>query len=107
MSCLSVLDHDGIISICANSIYLTSEMDLRRGAKVTFEVLEVDASRLRRLVGQVATFGFDPKQALFNAELTSLEPCTSTVLALSLMRHKPAMRGVLTIQGPINLETQH
>jgi hypothetical protein len=104
MAVLSILDHDGIISICASPIYPTSEIDLRRGAKLIFEVLEKDASRLKRLVGQMSTFGIDPKRPLFLAELTSLEPCTSTVVPLMLMSHEPTMRGVLTIQEMVNLE---
>jgi predicted transcriptional regulator len=97
MAFLSI-DRDGMMVGCANPIYLTSDPDYRTGAKITFEVLESDAGFLKRLVGKVETFGFDPKVSPFRAEVTSLEPCTSTVLALSLMRHKPAMRGVLTVQ---------
>ena len=83
---------------CANPIYLTSEPDYSTGARITFEVLESDAGSLKRLVGKVETFGFDPKVPPFRAELTSLETCTSTVQALSLMRATPAMRGVFTVQ---------
>ena len=97
MAFLSIA-RDGMMVGCANPIYLTSEPDYSSGAKITFEVLDADASVLKRLVGKVETFGFDPSRPPFRAELTSLEPCTSTVVALSLMRDRPAMLGVFTVQ---------
>ena len=97
MAFLSI-DRDGMMVGCANPIYLTSEPDYSSGAKITFEVLESDAGSLKRLVGKVETFGFDTTRPPFRAELTNLDPCTSTVLALSLMRNTPAMRGVFTVE---------
>jgi sulfur transfer protein SufE len=97
MAFLSIA-RDGMMVGCANPIYLTSEADYSSGAKITFEVLESDAAVLKRLVGTVETFGFDTTRPPFRAELTSLDPCTSTALALSLMRDRPAMRGVFTVQ---------
>jgi hypothetical protein len=97
MAFLSIA-RDGMMVGCANPIYLTSEPDYSSGAKITFEVLESDAGSLKRLVGKVETFGFDTTRPPFRAELTSLEPCTSTVVALSLMRDRLAMRGVFTVE---------
>lgn len=97
MAFLSIA-RDGMMVACANPLYLTSEPDYSSGAKITFEVLEADASVLKRLIGKVETFGFDTSRPPFQAKLTSLEPCTSTVLALSLMRERPAMRGIFTVQ---------
>jgi hypothetical protein len=97
MASLSILSEGGLMVGCANPIYLTSEADYREGAKLTFEVLEADASSLRRLLGKIDTFGIDPREPVFIAELTSLEPCESTVEALALLRDKPAMRGTLTV----------
>ena len=97
MAFLSI-EKDGMMVGCANPIYLTSEPDYSAGAEITFEVLESDAGVSKRLVGKVETFGFDATRPPFRAELTSLDPCTSTVDALSLMRHRPAMRGTFTVQ---------
>jgi hypothetical protein len=97
MAFLSI-DRGGMMVGCANPIYLTSEPDYGSGAKITFEVLESDAGSLKRLVGKVETFGFDATRPPFRGELTSLDPCTSTVVALSLMRDRPAMRGVFIVQ---------
>jgi len=90
---------------CANPIYVTSDMDFRRGAKVIFEVLEADASSLKRLLGEMGTFALDEQHAPFSAHLTSLEPCATTIPALALLG-KPVMRGVLTVHGAINTEKE-
>ncbi len=73
MSALSILNEVGIAVGCANPIYLTSELDQGPGARITFEVLEADASYLKRLVGKIETFGIESSRGLFLAELTSLE----------------------------------
>lgn len=75
MSALSVFNEEGIALGCANPIYLRCQMSYERGAKITFEVLERDASSLKRMVGKKDMFGIDPRQPPFFAELTSLEPC--------------------------------
>jgi hypothetical protein len=106
MATLSILAEDGIMITCANPIYLASPIDCSRGSKVTFEVLEVDASFLKRLAGKIETFGLDPTQPPFTAELTSLESCASTVPALALLRDRPAMRGVLTVREMVDLVGQ-
>jgi len=98
MAFLSIVK-DGMMVGCANPIYLTSEADYGSGAKITFEVLGSDAAFLKRLVGKVETFGFDSTRPPFRTELTSLGTLAkSTVIALSLMRDRPTMRGVLTVQ---------
>ena len=97
MAYLSVLSGRGVMVGCASPIYLTSEADYGAGSKLTFELLEADASLLKRLVGKTDTFSIDSPHPRFIAELTSLEPCESTVAALALLRHKPAMRGTLTV----------
>jgi hypothetical protein len=103
MATLSVLSEDGMMVICASPIYLTSAIEYRPGAKLMFEVLEADATSLKRLVGKTETFGMDPTQLPFTAQLTNLESCTSTVEALALLRDRPAMRGVLVIRGLVDL----
>jgi len=97
MAFLSI-ERDGMMVGCASPIFLTSEANYSSGAKITFEVLESDAGFLKKLVGKVETFGFDTSRPPFRAELTSLDSCTSTVIALSMMRDRPTMRGVFTVQ---------
>jgi hypothetical protein len=48
----------------------------------------------------------DPRQPPFFAELTSLEPCEPTELALQTLG-KPVMRGVLTVQEKVDLSTEN
>jgi len=103
MYALSRLEEDGLMILCASPVYPTSQPDYRPGARLTFEVLEVDASSLKRLVGKTETFGTDPQQLPFIGKLVSLDHCTSTVVALSRLRHKPAMRGVIVIERMIDL----
>ena len=91
---------------CANPVYLIEPADVRDGGRITFEVLETDASYLKRLIGKTETFGLDPQQLPFSARLIALEACKSTVDALSLLRHKPAMRAVLSIHGVIDFTAE-
>jgi hypothetical protein len=88
---------------CASPLYPVSQPDYRPGARITFEVLEADAASLKRLVGKTETFGTDPEHPPFIGQLVSLEPCSSSVAALSLMREKPAMRGVIVIERLVDL----
>jgi|HubBroStandDraft_2_1064218.scaffolds.fasta_scaffold25277_6 hypothetical protein len=64
----------------------------------------VDASRLKSMVGEVATFSLGPERTPFVAEVTSVVPCTSTVSVLAFSRDRPAVCCVLTIHGPISLQ---
>jgi hypothetical protein len=103
MYALSRLAEQGIMIRCASPVYAVCEPDYRPGARLTFEVLEADASSLKRLVGKTETFGTDSEHLPFIGQLVSLEPCTSSVAALSLMRAKPAMRGVIVIERLVDL----
>lgn len=106
MSCLSVQDHDGMFTICANPIFTLTDVDLRTGAKIIFEVLESNASRLKKIVGQRSAFALGSSQPPFIAELASLdtlEPGTSESISLLYMRNRPTLRGVLVVQGQLSL----
>ena|SRR2546426_7720281 len=107
MAVLSVLHKDGIFVGCASPVFLTSELDIRKGANLTLEILEADASSLKRMIGKVETFGLGNDQPPFVAEVTSIAPCTSTASGLALLRDRPTMRCVLTIHGPMNLQQPH
>lgn len=96
------MDESGIVLGVANPIFPTSEFDLLKGAKFTFEVFEVDAAWLKTLVGKTVTFAYE--QRLFAAELTELELRTSTAPALLLLRNKPTMRGVLSVLQEVVIE---
>jgi hypothetical protein len=102
MSALSAIDESGIALGVANPIFPISELDLRKGAKFIFEVFEVDASWLKKLVGVKVTYAYD--HHTFIGELTELELCTSTAPALLLMRNKRTMRGVLSILQEVVIE---
>ncbi len=97
MASLSVLDEEGIMIGCANPIFIISDSGRKNGAEIVFEVFEIDASALRTRLGKSDQYGIDPRHPIFSAKLTSLEPCISTHPSLTLMRDKPALRGVLTI----------
>jgi hypothetical protein len=102
MSALSAMDESGIALGVANPIFPTSEFDLRKGAKFTFEVFEIDAAWLKKLVGKKLTYAYE--QRAFIAELTELELRTSTAPALLLLRNKPTMRGVLSVLQEVVIE---
>lgn len=73
MSALTVVSEDGLAGGGANPIYLVSDIDLRNGAQITFEVLEADASQLKKLVGTKGAFGIDAAtNGIFFGELTSV-----------------------------------
>lgn len=92
MSALSVFPNEGgVPRVAANPIYVTS----RDGDALTFEVLTVDASILKTLVGRKELYGYEGR--VFWGELVRLDACESTADALSLMRDRPAMRGVLKV----------
>jgi len=100
VSALSVLDSEtGMMIGCADPIYITSAIDYRTGAEITFEVLEADASSLEQRLGKRDEYGFDPSHPPFFAVLTSLDSCQSTHPALALLRDRPTMRGVLRVSG--------
>ena len=103
MASLSVLGEGGIVMGCANPIFIISDEGRSKGAKLVFEVFEADASGLRARLGKLDQYGIDPRHLMFSAKLTSLEPCESTHPGLALLRDKPTLRGVLTIEGEIDL----
>ena len=75
----------------------------KEGAELVFEMFEVDAGCLRARLGEFRNYGLDRGQQLFSAKLTSLEPCESTHPGLALLRDRPTLRGVFTIEGEIDL----
>jgi hypothetical protein len=90
-TCLSILK-DGILVVCANPVFLTSDPD---GGTVTFEVFEADSSGLKSRLGSIEHYCLDGEP--FLGKITSIEPCRSTHVALSLMRDRPTMRIILTV----------
>jgi hypothetical protein len=105
MSALSIFPTEGGPACgCANPIHLTSEASFRPGDKLTFEVLERDASQLKSLVGKTELFGLN--STAFFGKLLSLEPCESTVSALAMMRDRPALRGIFEVYPTPSLGTE-
>ncbi len=98
MSALSIVKPDRkVVPLVANPIFLPSPLRTESGGEVTFEVFEIDAGGLKDLVGTKQLYHLD--NALFWAELRSLQPCQSTHPGLSLLRHKPTLRGVFLMHG--------
>jgi hypothetical protein len=87
------------------AIYLTSEVNFLPGDKLTFEVLERDASQLKSLIGRTELFGLEPRA--FFGQLISLEPCESTAPALARMRDTPTLRGIFEICPTPSVETEN
>jgi hypothetical protein len=96
MSALSIFPEGGGPALgCANPIYVTSEVRFLPGERITFEVLERDASQLKSLVGKTEMFGLESKA--FFGRLVSLGQCDSSVPALAMMRDTPTLCGVFEI----------
>jgi hypothetical protein len=95
MACLSVQHDDGgIFIVCANPIFPLSEED----GKLTFEVLKADSTSLKRRIGKKENYVLDNGRPFFG-EVISLEPCQSMHVALSLLRHKPTLKGAIKIHS--------
>ena len=98
MSALSIVKPGRkVVPLVANPIFLTSPLRTESGGEVTFEVFEIDAGGLQAVIGAKQLYHLDNK--LFWAELKSLQPCQSTHPGLSLLRHKPTLRGVFLMHG--------
>jgi hypothetical protein len=96
MSCLSVFDQ-GIFVKCADPIFQLSDLDLRVGGTLAFEVFEDGAASLRLRIGEERRYLLDSQP--FLGRVTSLEPCRSTDPGLKYLRDRPTLRGALTISG--------
>ena len=95
MACLSVqLEDDCIFVVCANPIFPLSE----EGGTLTFEVLEVDSTSLKRRLGKKENYVLDDGIP-FLGEVISLEACQSTHVALSLLPDKPTLKGAIKIHS--------
>jgi hypothetical protein len=95
MACLSVQHEDGcIFVVCANPIFPLSENE---GALV-FEVFKDDSTSLKHRIGTKENYMLDGGRP-FLGEVVSLEPCESTHAGLSLLRHKPTLRGKIKIHS--------
>jgi hypothetical protein len=89
MTSLSLIENGLPAFVVANPIFPLSTDQ----TSITFEVFEDDAVALHPLVGRAAFYVVDGLYV--SARLKSLTRCTSTHPALSLMRDKPTLRGVL------------
>jgi hypothetical protein len=96
MACLSVFK-EGLFVICANSIFPTSDVDLRAGATLTFEVFEGNATSLRLRLGEEHQYMLDGQA--FSGRLMKLEPCQSSHPGLSFLRDNPTLLGLLEISN--------
>ena len=95
MACLSVYNPDGAgpAVVCANPIHLLGSQELRRDAELPFEVLEQDASSLKKMIGEHRLFVLHSQA--FWGTLQRLEPSPTPILG------KPALSGLLHVYAPL------
>jgi hypothetical protein len=93
MGVISVMNDTGIFVRCAHVFHLSGSPS--PGEQYEFEVLSRDAAYLEERIGKDDQYVIEG-QACW-AKLVSLKTCLSTHPGLSLMRERPAMRGVFTI----------
>jgi hypothetical protein len=101
MTSLSIIRSGLPAVVVANPIFPLSVDQ----TSVRFEVFEDDAAALHPLVGHAAFYVVDGVSV--SARLKSLTRCTSTHPALSLMRDKPTLRGVLQKFGESGHGSRH
>ncbi len=91
MACLSVFRGDAKVAVvCTNLIYLDSSSKIQSDATLAFDVLDVDALTLKRMIGALQIFALESKA--FWGVLTSLEPGAA-------LFGKPALRGRLIVKS--------
>jgi hypothetical protein len=101
MSLSVIEDRDGkpIAILAANAIHFIGPVvSVTGGARLEFEILEKNASRLPSLIGARRLFAIGADYT-FWGRLISLEPCTSTHPGLGLLRHEPTLRGALVVDA--------
>lgn len=98
---MSVLSVQGTAStpflVVCNPLYPLTPPPEAPGEEYVFEVLEADADDLRRRIGHLDRYALDGGVP-FSGRITSLVPVVSTHVGLALWRHRPALRGVLTLE---------
>ena len=99
MTCLSIVTEDRPATVAANPIFLLTQVDDRRGAKIAFEVFEKDVGILKTLIGKKCLYYINPPAKMFWGELTGLETCISIHPALALLRDSRTLRGIFTVFG--------
>ena len=70
-----------------------------------FEILEVDAPKLRDQIGIKLFLTCDGEKP-FWGELVLLEPCQSTAPGLNLMRNRPTLKGIFKVYSdePVRMQ---
>jgi len=89
MTCLSIVQSGLPAVVVANPIFPLSTDE----NGIVFEVFEDAAAALQPFVGRAAFYLIDG--TFISARLQSLTRCSSTHPALSLMRDRPTLRGML------------
>jgi hypothetical protein len=99
MACLSLYRDNRLPPIAiANPVFVTSPIELKNGAEVTFEVFEQDAAALKGRVDKDQRYVLDSKGP-FWAQLKCLDLCESTHPMLAHLRHKETQKGLARL-GP-------
>jgi hypothetical protein len=97
MACLSIATLGRLPLVkAANPIFTLREViNYAKGGSIVFEVLEADAEVLKSLINKPSQYAFNSQS--FSGTLTSLDSCESTHPGLGHIRHKPTLRGTLTV----------
>jgi hypothetical protein len=96
MACLSVRV-DGVYVICANPIFLVSDL----GSTLAFEVFEDDSASLKLRLEKPDEYFVDSTGTFFGV-LKSLEKRTSTHVGLALLRDKTTLYVVMEVHRVIS-----
>jgi hypothetical protein len=94
MAALSIFEDGGVAIGCANPIFPIGSEEVREGLSLVFEVFEIDATTLKRLIGKRELYGFEGYA--FAGELISLEPCDQPETVAGAV-NKLVLKGVLRI----------
>jgi len=98
VACLSWKpEHTKGFVAAANPIYPISELRVKPGGWIEFEIPQVDAELLMAHVGTEHDFYINDETGAFTARLSPFEQVTSSHPGLAHMRDRPTLRGRLEI----------
>src|SRR5690348_7619481 len=91
MACLSVYKEDvGVATVCANPIHFENPPTIQDNARLSFTVLEADASALKTMIGSEQLLVLESQG--FWGKVLSLEPGL-------ILYGRPALKGELFVRS--------
>jgi hypothetical protein len=96
MACLSKISEDGHFVVYANPIFIQRPYELQDGATLIFEVIEIEATALKKVVGAIDSFVVD-SQAFVGIleELLPVQSATGEMFGRSMLRGKIFIKNLL------------